>query len=176
MAAMPELVVDVDMAAVSSMLSKLAAHYGEPKKFFAEFSSVFADFYQGQMRAVYASRGGSIGAPWAPLSKLYLEQKRKKGYPAEPHVLTGRTKAELTGDIKLKHGKRDQLQMKLSRYPGFRDRKHQTVHPFYIIASPMFGRLLQRSVPTQGQAADLDKKIQERVNQIDGNLTGWRAG
>ena len=56
---------------------------------FREASQELAKIYAND---VFETRGRAIGETWQPLSPVYLAQKVKQGYPADPLVRTGAMK------------------------------------------------------------------------------------
>lgn len=68
---------------IDARVNNLRPAFGKAVK---ELKSVFSN-------EVFETRGRAIGENWPPLSPQYLAQKRKRGYPSQPLVATGKMKA-----------------------------------------------------------------------------------
>ena len=58
---------------------------------------VLLSWWAEQNRQHFASRGQRWRTPWPPLTRATVAEKRRRGFPADPLVRTGRMRAQLVG-------------------------------------------------------------------------------
>jgi hypothetical protein len=103
-----------------------------------------------------------------PLAPKYAEWKAKNGFNTEPLKLTGQTLSEISGTSQrpMEQVRPGLFTMGLSPYPGFRDRKHKTKSPVWVLFSGRPGKQPARQWYDSGVSAKEMASLDTVLNKL----------